>query len=304
MMKFIYGGDVTGVPVIDGKPAPNNGVEMSVVSLDGITREAHYDPTGVDYLYTEWDISCIVIVSPNAISYATKQPQQLITVSNSAIATDMAIRPILMAPRRRLTISFLSAFNEQQVGAAAEEVLIDVPTPNTSGTSQSLSAGNADARLGPTPTKCNIIGPSGNGECLLYDFGIKFWVNEANNFFGNPNSKPPLLLSNRWTMTRQINRDGELAAYETTRLIQGSAIFRTDRMLEALACPDQFSRTLLHPVPLGFQRIACDVAAIPDATGVEYSIVDQQVPISLIAQNTPGVVKISAQHKKLLIKKW
>jgi hypothetical protein len=86
----------------------------------------------------------------------------------------------------------------------------------------------------------------------------------------------------------------------TTVFTGGVAVFRTDRLYDALTSPD-FGRPLLFiPIPDGFVRENIQVHGRADVTGVEYGFRDRQVPVNFPAGQVARASRIIAHHRQVL----
>lgn len=179
--------------------------------------------------------------------------------------TDLAIRHALMQPRRVLVYA---------VGNAP--VLVS-PSINADG-----AQAQTDAANGPLPVVYDVVQISGT-KSFLVDFGVETYLNESYLYV----STPSVMLSHRWKATETIDQD-----YFSTRVIEGHAEFRSDRLLFLGAVPDDFRVALFHPLPgPGWKRIHVDAFANQDGNSADYVLVDKQLALSIVPA---GVTRIES----------
>jgi hypothetical protein len=220
---------------------------------------------GPQYLWTRHTIRVSGIYNPKATSYIDQgNGTPIAGDGRNATTTDTAIRHALAQPRKALSIS---------VGS---QVLLASPRAGET----------TDAHNGPTP-KVHAIVESIGIKTFLVDWQIEVCINET------PSGTIPIVVSSRWTMEDHI----ALPHYLTTRVIQGWATLRSDKMLAAGRVPDDFRSALMHPVGTNMQRESIDVAVDDEGTGIEYTLVDQEQMLNIeLRARLLGVTKIEAFH--------
>lgn len=278
-----------------------NGLTLEIDSIQEFSRVPVYHHT--KYLYTRHTLRCRCIYNPNATAYAYANVPGLIvedragvglfggaTVANLNAAknqgragslTDTQVRHALMTPRRLLIYT-----TEALPGQATVELLVSpARRPDAGG---GVYFYTEDASRGPFPLCANIVKRHAN-KTLEIDFGIRTDLNECHLF----SITPTPLIGHHWSMQRKVDQD-----FFSTRIIQGEAVFRMDRMAQLTARADDFITWLAHPVPPGFQRIGSEVMPSEDGTKVNYVLVDKEKPFTLssVVRNW-GVTRIEAYLK-------
>lgn len=237
------------------------------VSLEEPLETLLYERTpifnGPDYLYTKHVIHVrgVYAREPDKAALAHSPPDQ-----------DKAIRQKLSEPRGQLEWRM----HGEGRGRPALEILRS-PAPGRT----------VDAANGPMPLALNVIKIHG-----LHTWIIEYAVSTCVDERGLHTKKPSVMLSHRWRMESVFDEH-----YLEARIIRGRAIFRTDRLEELAATPDDFRSYLWHPVPKGFQidAPACSVVATEDGTEVEYVLVFRQRWKNLLRKN---ITHIEARHTR------
>lgn len=211
------------------------------------------------------------------------------TAPTNTATTHDAIRYRLTTPRGQLFI-----FAGPQDGAALVEMMLASPTRAVPGG----TAPPCDAKNGPIPRLLAVHQAFGDATTLLVDFSVETYVNENEQNGTNTNNadRTAGLLSNRFTQSNEITKDGF-----TNILTEGTAIFRTDRLYTLATNPDAIRDSLFMPIPLGFCREAIRVTGLSDTTGVRYSYVDIQQPVNYPAGQAVHSSSISAVHRQAMV---
>ena len=189
--------------------------------------------------------------------------------SAGAIApvTDVAVRHRLARPRQQIVLV-----------TGGTPVLV---SPNLVNNNE-LAPPGMDVKGGPFITGIDVVKMTG-GKSFFVDLSIETWVNEFAIFGVSPN----VLLSNRWSVSEDIDED-----YYSTRTIRGVAHFRRDNLAFLGFAADEFRAYLVHPLPgNGWKRIAANFTPADDDTTLSYVLVDKQLALSIVP---PGVTRIEA----------
>lgn len=103
----------------------------------------------------------------------------------------------------------------------------------------------------------------------------------------------PAMISNRWSMRSEPDPE----TYLNVSIIEGTAIFRMDVLKTIGVTPDQLRRQFMHPIPLGYQRLAPKVSLSPLGNAVQYMIVDKEVVSNFHAGAKYGMASIDVKQE-------
>jgi len=297
-------------------------VTIRIQKTNHIACEDEYDETGLDYLWTRWTFDVTGVVNPGAAMPAgamayNVRPGVTFPVDSPGVPatpTHSYIRDALSQPRQPLT--YLSDDGN---------VLLTSPNPlpvNVAAFPQGAGTGGAfvrdrqldcDCDGGPKPLRpVEITAVHGQPHTLIVRFVVSTTVNDsmfwvAQGGLPTPNAqpgqaqlgtfkpKPPILLSNRYSASEQLDE----AAF-STRIYEGRCVFRMDllrdyqlkvtstleppKVFTRLAVPDDFRWYFANFIcPNGFQRQQVWVQEEPDGQSCRYRVVDVQLPVTLDA---------------------
>ncbi len=288
------------------------GITIEIQKTHLIHAEDVYDPTGLDYLWTRYTIDVTGVVNPSATAYVT-QPGNASPLAgpSPAFLTIANIRDTLSLPRQSLTyFDELGNVMIQSPTFAPVPVIGFVPGGgiiNNIVQPPVLLDCDCDGQ-GPKPLKPpEVYAVQGTGKTVLVRFTISttindsiFWVAQGGlTLLGHAAPKPPIILSNRWS----IDEDLQEGAW-STRVYRGRAIFRADLLrailapltpvdsppipgANRLAVPDDFrSYWAGFYCPKGFQRKQIWVEEDPSGFAVDYQVTDVQMPVTILTSET------------------
>ncbi len=150
---------------------------------------------------------------------------------------------------------------------------------------ESPAAGfTVDCANGPLP-RVNEIRELHGSQLMLVDAAYTTFINENEDNLGTGS----VILSHRWTERDSFDDD-----LFQTRTRRGHAIFRSDRLAELKAMPDDFRSWLLPPEPKNFRR-HIEVEVSEDGLELDYTVTDTEQPLNLI---DPGVANIEVTHSQ------
>lgn len=252
-------------------------------------REAVTD-TANNYLYTLHRYRVRGIYNPQVNSYLIPAvdaggnfptaPTQ--ATGAFATVTDRALRHYMLQPRRRLILRTpADPFALQVVPGnpgPAPFNWVDSPGTNADGTRASLDCNN-----GPRPINCDVVYVSGT-KSFVVDFTFETYLNEAALY----TTTPSVMLSHVWKVEEDIDQD-----YYSTRIIDGYARFRGDRLTFLGAMADDFRGWLFHARPDGFKRVQVNVRCAEDGNSLVYRLVDKQLAMAIVPD---GVTRIELVH--------
>lgn len=262
-------------------------IEFQVERVYRWDNRAIYDESGVDYLYNHITIGVQAILNPFATfgneytgegtrDYGSPMPNGgVMRAGTPANITVRDIQALVLQPRQVLTV---------HVGGT---LILQSPLPCNWRAERTIQ--ECDVKGGPKPIAFRVLAMHGEGKTMAVAFEIETFV----NFFhhgNNPNI--PVMLSNRWTMSHDIDE-----LFYTTRTIQGHATFRKDNLLfkfDSERFPDDFRNYINHPIPYNFQRQSVRVSQSADATQLYYTITDKEMPGNL--GHKSKIVKISGTY--------
>lgn len=312
-----------------------NGIDMGVTELYAFDAQAVFDDSGVDYLYTRFEIVVRALINGQVlvnngganqngpfVSYAFGDLEQTISQGGARPTPEIPVIPsafgeipdgvgILQAPRSRLR-EVISKPNAPPLTHQAVRHRLSTPRGKlfVFGSAPNDPAATSRARItmlesptdADTPCDCKN-GPFPKVLSVHTALGdaTTLMVDFAVETYVNESSTNGVglagtLLSNRFAQTQVIDDAGY-----TTILTGGVAIFRTDRLYSQLESPDQRRPLLFLPIPNGFVRENIQVRGREDVTGVEYSFRDVQVPVNFPAGAYARAAKITALHRQAIV---
>jgi hypothetical protein len=230
-----------------------NGISLPLGYHTGFSQEAVYDDSGVNLMYTKFDITVQAVINSNYFS-----PTALGLSANTTNAASFmkAIRYKLLQPRQGLTVTF----NGINLLPTAQRAMKTV-----------------DARNGPQPQYCQISTLTNSTFLVNYRIVAHYWENNTITAGANGNDDTftnqtgNTTLSNRWTEDVTID-----ACLYSTRTRSGKAVIRSDNV-QALQVDDIRQTMCIVGVPNGFRRTQANYRVSPDGLGIEYTLVDQEV---------------------------
>lgn len=277
------------------------GIVLQVLKTHHIGSEDVYDETGLDYLWTKYTFDVTGLVNLANTSYTTQpnNPAPVATPGQPPFLTVANIRDTLSLPRQQLTYTD-EVGNEMvrspadapvpaaqfQPGGGIQNNIVQPPVPL-----------DCDCDGGPKPLRpAEVLAVHGAGKSVIVRFTVSttvndsiFWTGQGGlTVLGRAAPKPPVILSNRWSLTESLDE----AAF-STRIYSGRAVFRADLLRDLtitpddgagkrLAVPDDFrSYWASFNIPPGFQRQQVFVEQEPSGFAVRYRVVDVQLPVTL-----------------------
>ncbi len=256
MSAIQYGGDDANDP---------NCVILDICRINSWQQELARDPSGLDYLWTVHTVDATCVFNPTATRVASGGG------NDSGPVTAKKVKTILLAPQKFLRVTLGGT------EVLSSPLIFDDPQ----GSSIPLHDPAIDCTVGPLPLYCNVEAVHGS-KSLIVRFVIRTWVNE----FTPVNSA---LQSHRWNETDYIDE-----LHYTTRVMDGTAIFRKDYVLAEALRPDDMRAVFNHPVPKNFQRQSVRITSIEqEGTMISYEIIDQETPVNL---NGMPFVKVAGQY--------
>lgn len=238
-------------------------------------HRAVFDETGQDYLYDHIviGVQCVLNTAATRSDAVMRRPVQG-NRGTYAAASVRDLRTYMMQPRLPLQV---------RIGP---EFILESPPRKPGKIIPSIFP--CDAKGGPQPLAFNVINNYGAGRTIIATFEVETWINDFIN-----KDKTPAILSNRWTMTHDIDE-----FHYTTRTIQGRAVFRKDLLVGPInvvpadaaagspaAYPDDFRAKLFHPIPNNYKRVSVNVTQPGDGTILDYRITDVEQPVNLGRDN-------------------
>ncbi len=255
-----------------------NGVQLNLLTLDSVDRQAIWTSDKTDILYVRWliGVSCVYAGGTHAAgTFLTQEPSGTSGPSSTSLdtfkgigtspssplpyqgregsqtwvnplLTDLHLRKLLFRNRKKLRIW---GYNPNNTGNV--EPWVESPVdPSTS-----------DADNGPKVHACNIVSATGSPGSLGVQMEIETCLPPVWN------DKP--ILGHRWQMTHGHDENNYL-----TRTVVGEAVFHPGLMDKFAQSPDWFRRQLFHPIPLGFRRKLGDISLSPDGCILKYEYSD------------------------------
>lgn len=289
-----------------------NGVELELLQLDRVDREAVYSTDGQDLLYIKWVIGATCVYAPggypvgtaaSSISPATvreltgksAQPRNLRGVnptvppfsqtSNSAgqwrkpsydaFITDAELKARLYVPRRKLRLWVWDR-------AGNRAIWLESPKPGLI----------CDLAGGPKPISVDVVSSTGEGQ----NFGVHMQI--MTHLSPCPDGSDRLILSHRWEMDHSEDEDRYL-----TRTIRGEVVFNQALLESNNFNPDWLRNQFLHPIPLGMKRGPLDITRSSDGTTIRYVLSDIDTSITFDAGDS-GATEIEIIENVSYTQPW
>lgn len=252
--------------------APLGSVDYGPVNfrLDRIIEwkfSPNYTHDDSDRLYTHVRVSVECWWNPQATSSLGANP---------AVRSIADLYQEMTRPRRPLKITI------------AGVVALISPSPKAKQKNPAkLDYYNADARTGPLPISFDVIEVIGD-KTAKCRFSVECWIPLVCERDFSQGKKLSSVLSNRWEMS-----EAQDLQYLATRTVDGTAIFRTDALLENKQLVDDFRAACSFPIPPGYQRESVNVSVSPDGTTLKYRWTDKEGPgVNLLGGISGAIVKL------------
>ncbi len=244
-----------------GKDAQDKkGLVLDICRINSWQQEIARDPSGLDYLWTVHTVDATCVFNPTATA---------VTAGDYGPVTARNVKTILMQPQKFLKVT-LGSEDVLVSPVMFDDVRVENPT--------------VDCTVGPVPLACNVEAVHGS-KSLIVRFVIRTWLNEYT-------PKQSGLQSHRWNETDYIDE-----LHYTTRVMEGTAIFRKDYVTAEDLRPDDMRVLFNHPVPLNFQRQSIRITSIEqEGTMISYEIIDQETPVNL---NSMPFVRVAGQYNHM-----
>lgn len=229
---------------------------------------------GPDYIYTTHTLRVRGLFNPLLTSSTQANPLQAPVARRGfrAPETDVALRHYLAQPRRQLNL------------AVGPHTLLQSPRPGFT----------VDAANGPFVSVNSVAQISGT-KTFVVDLTVQTHVAEQYLFA----AEPSVMLAHRWQMSHDTDQD-----FFSTRIIQGYAVFNTERLVQLGASADDFRAYLFHPIPNGFQRVSVRPVLHDGNDRVSYTITDRERSHSLGAKaRAANVTRIECTASSSISKK-
>lgn len=249
---------------------------------------------GPTYLYTIHRMHFRGIYNPASFAWNIAQNVPLggdytglypiLSPGSLAPITNDAIRHYLLHPRGTLTYNIGGIVQPIPGGSTVVisggmEALRSPTNVLGADDDDSPASYTVDCKNGPVPLHCNVVEVRGK-KTFVVDWAIECYVNESYIF--RRSTTLSALLSQRWTVEEDLDQD-----FFATRIINGHAIFRSDRLQILNAVADDFRAWLMNPPQNNFRRTVQQILISEDGTRLDYVLIDRQVPYSL----TPTVIQ-------------
>ena len=269
-----------------------NGVNLQLERTSDVSITPVYDASGMDLLYRKITVTMICVWNPLAtcsnaggfVPPGARVVNNLPTkpninpIPNTAIPGDRLglslanLQEVLMTPQRPLRIWIA----QDRVWDVPITFLDDGaadglgPNPRQGQPNAVFGDGNfiqaaCDPGGGPFPEDCKILQVIGDKSAIIL-YRITFHDSDCDTY----------VLSNRWRTTSEVNPD-----WTTTRVTEGRAVLRTDKLLFDGLVPDQFREELVIGVPNGFIRKSAHVTSTEDGREIYYRVVDRELNLNL-----------------------
>lgn len=312
-----------------------NDIDLGVVETFAFDCTAVYDDSGVDYLYTKFEIVVRAVVNGQVlvnnfganqngpvmsyefgaqdftIGQGAFRPRPQVPVAPQSYGVPPDGAGTIQAPASRLRdvmakpnaapLTHVAVRHRLQTPRAKLYVFGGAPTDNLATTRSKILMLESPSPGGYV-TDCKN-GPVPKVLSVNQTYGdattmmVDFAVETYVNESGtNGVSLAGALLSNRFLQTHVIDDAGYTAV-----VTAGLAVFRTDFLYKFLESPDQRRSLIFIPIAPGFVRENIQVTGREDVTGIEYSFRDVQQPVRFPAGPFARAGKISAFHRQALV---
>lgn len=226
-------------------------VEFDFRATDSVQQEFVFNENNT-YEFTRWTFDFNAILNPQSTSFTTQGdgiPKG--EAGHSATVTHAAIRDYLAAPRRQFVYAF------------GKDVLLQCPA----------SGFTVDAQNGPIVEVCDVVESRGVKTFVVH-MRVVCCVREC--------ATDVPLLSHVWKSSLDYDED-----FNCCRILEGTAVFRSDTLISQGNFPDKFRQNFLHPIPPNMQRERIHIIADEDAVTFHYQLVDREKGMN-IRQVTGG----------------
>lgn len=220
-----------------------NGITLDHVLTRSLVHEPIFDDSGADYLYTRIALTVQGLITPSLNDDAANP------------VTLNSIRDAFSEPRKAL----LYKLDETEVINTAG---VDA------GASSSGSDFEWDAAVGPKIINFNVIEIQGCGAILVE-------VTAETHLRLCSSSNPPTILSNRWSMTHDIDTD-----FRSTRTVRGVLVISSN-LNGVFQEADAFRTSIVPRVPKGFRRESINIEQSSEGAKLNYTIVDKEIDIGI-----------------------
>jgi hypothetical protein len=273
-----------------------NGIDLQQPQTLRYDRRVRRD--GPTYLWDEHTLHVKALYHPGQTSYTTAGNAAALVAApgNNPSETDSNIRHQLSQPRGHLVYS--TAGND---AAGAPALFLD-----------GLAAPGGSLLVIDCPPSKNAVNPDRTnnpaGQVYLTDcaggpfllgshirqISMRTWevellircsINECYNYY----STPTPLLSHRWTMQEDVDREGF-----GVRRVKGHAIFRMDRLVELshqnpARTIDDYREALGQFVPTNYQRVAIHTRLHEDGNRIDYHLTDREMSHNILNNNVTWI---------------
>ena len=273
-----------------------NGVQLQLERTSAVDITPVMDASGMDFLYRKITVSMICVWNPLAtcsnaggfIPPGARLVNNIPTkptinpIPNTALPGDRLglslanLQETLMVPQRPLRIWIAQdrvwdvpiTFLDDAAAAGVGPIPRQGQPGAVFGNANFIQAA-CDPGGGPFPEDCKILQIIGDKSAII-QYRITFHDTDCDNY----------VLSNRWRVTSHVNAD-----WTTTRVTEGRAVFRLDKLTFDGFVADQFRQELVIGVPNGFIRKSVNVTATEDGREIHYQIVDRELHLNLGTNN-------------------
>ena len=262
-----------------------NGVDLQLEHTADVSITPVMDSSGLDLLYQRITISMICVWNPWATaSFAGATLVNTGTNNTNAapktgrvgdrLGVSLAnLRQVLLTPQQPLRVylgddrvwdvpyRFVAGSEQAGTGAGTAQTMNGIGLPAAGIETQFA----CDPGGGPFPEECRILEIVGDRTAII-QYRITFHVTDCNTY----------VLSNRWRTTSHTGQD-----WLTTRITEGRAVLRLDKLLAFGYTADQFRSNFALGVPNGFIRKEVNVVATEDGRELYYRVVDKQLALNI-----------------------
>ena len=262
-----------------------NGVDLQIEHTSEVSITPVMDQSGLDLLYQRVTIGMVCVWNPFATASFTGASLVNTGTNNTNAAPKTGrvgdrvgvslalLRQVLMTPQQPLRVylgddrvwdvpyQFTATANQPNASAGPAQTLngIGLPDPGIE------TRFACDPGGGPFPEECRILEIIGDKTAIVH-YRITFHVTDCNTY----------VLSNRWRTTSHTGPD-----WLTTRITEGRAVLRLDKLLAFGYSADQFRLNFVLGVPKGFIRKEVNVVATEDGRELYYRVVDKQLALNI-----------------------
>lgn len=289
------------------------GVNLELVALDRVDREAVYSSDGIDLIAVKWVIGATCVYSPGGRPVGTAATQlgkystdYLYDTRKVDIRRDPAsLRgrdPKLLGVRQETNylggvvgagaVGYNAAMTDVELRTRLflprQRLLITAYDQNGRKVNwlQSPKPGfGADVMGGPRPLSVDIVSAQGEGMTFGVYFQIETYTSPC------PDGSDRIILSHRWQMTHDHDENNYL-----TRIIEGEVVFDLGIVSSNNIRPDLFRQQFFHPIPLGAKRKLGPIVQSSDGSTIKYTTYDTDTSITFDAGDS-GATNIAIVEK-------